>query len=254
MWDSAEGSWGHMCAVLGDYVYFFQVEGRNYGALRVARAFLADGPDAGNTLDFLEKTNWQYWSGSTWVTNSPVAAGVLFHGTGIGTIDWNAYLPDGNGGNGCYLYTYLSWVSTSICVRTSSDLINWSPEQVIASTPNIAPGAFPYFARAHYGLEKERGRIVFISYCRPAQGFTQDIPMLRAEFPQPVLSAWPTANNTLSLSWPAAVGSGFELQQADDAAAAVWNWTTNEASTANERINVSIPMSKNRRFYRLILP
>jgi hypothetical protein len=254
MWDSSERDWGHMCAVREDYVYFYHVEGQNFGALRVARAYLQDGPDAGTKLDFLEKTNWQYWSGSGWATNSPSSAAVLFYGAGVGTIDWNAYLPNGEGGNGCYLFTYLSWVSTNICVRASTDLIHWSAERIIATVPNIPSGSFPYFGRAHYGLEKERGRIIYISYCRPAQGFTQDIPMIRAEFPRPSLRAQLTPTNTLLLTWPAAFGSGFVLQQNSDPATA--NWSTNNGPVSqNNGTNqiVVLPLSA-RQFYRLVLP
>ena len=244
-----------MCAVLSNYVYFYRVEGQNYGALRVARAYLHDGPDAGSTLDFLEKTNWQYWNGSGWTANDPSSAAALFYGTGVGTIDWNAYLPNGAGGNGCYLFTYLSWVSTNICVRASSDLIHWSAERVIATVPNIPSGSFPYFARAHSCLEKERGRIIYISYCLPMlQLWVQDIPLLRAEFPRPALNARLTETNTLAVTWPAAFGSGFALQQSYNPRLA--NWATNDLpvtlhSGTNE---VLLPASANRQFYRLALP
>jgi len=255
IWDSSERDWGHMCAVLDDYVYFYHVEGQNFGALRVARAYLPDGPDEGTAPDFLEKTNWQYWDGSGWITNSPSSAAVLFYGTGVGTIDWNAYLPNGDGGNGCYLFTYLSWVSTNICVRASIDLIHWSPERIIATVPNIPSGSFPYFGRAHYGLEKERGRIIYISYCRPlVQLPIQDISMVRAEFPHPTLRAQLTPTNTLLLTWPAAFGSGFVLQQNSEAATA--NWSTNDApvSQINGTNQAVIFPSSARQFYRLVLP
>ena len=254
MWDSSERDWGHMCAVLGDHVYFYHVEGQNFGALRVARAYLQDGPDDGTAPDFLEKTNWQYWDGSGWITNSPSSAAVLFYGTGVGTVDWNAYLPNGEGGNGCYLFTYLSWVSTNICVRASADLIHWSPERIIATVPNIPSGSFPYLGRAHYGLEKERGRIIYISYCRPVQGFTQDISMIRAEFPRPTLRAQLTPTNTLLVTWSAAFGSGFVLQENSDPAMA--NWSTNDAPVGqlNGTNQAVIFPSSGRQFYRLVLP
>ncbi len=254
MWDSSERDWGHMCAALGDYVYFYHVEGQNYGALRVARAYLQDGPDVGSTPDFLEKTNWQYWNGSSWTANNPAAAAVLFYGTGVGTVDWNAYLPNGEGGNGCYLFTYLSWVSTNICVRTSSDLIHWSGERIIATVPNIPSGSFPYFGRAHYCLEQERGRIIYISYCLPMlQLWVQDIPMLRAEFPRPSLNAQLTETNTLLVTWPASFGSGFVLQQNTDPQSANWSTNGTPVTLFNGTNRVVIPASANRQFYRLVL-
>ncbi len=253
MWDSNERDWGHMCAVLGDFVYFYYVEGQNYGALRVARAYLGDGPDAGATLDFLAKTNWQYWSGSGWATNNPAAAAVLFYSTGVGTIDWNPYLPDGEGGNGCYLYSYLSWVSTNICCRASADLVHWSPERILAGVPNIPAGSFPYFARAHKCLEKESGRILYISYCRPVvQLPLQDMPMLRAEFPRPTLSAQ-LAANTLILSWLARFGSGFVLEQNSDPVTSNWNTSEAAVSSVNGTNRVVLAASSGRQFYRLTL-
>jgi len=255
LWDSSERDWGHMCAVKDDYVYFYHVEGQNFGALRVARASLQDGPDADTTLDFLQKTNWQYWNGSGWTTNNPASASVLFYGTGIGTIDWNAYLPNGEGGNGCYLYTYLSWVSTNICVRTSSDLIQWSAERVIATVPNIPSGNFPYFGRAHYCLEQERGRIICISYCRPMlQLWVQDIPMLLAEFPRPTLNIQLTETNKLLLTWPAAFGSGFVLQQASDLQGASWRTNTAPVNSINGTNHAVLPIFVARQFYRLVFP
>jgi hypothetical protein len=254
MWDSTERDWGHMCAVLGDYVYSYHVEGQNFGALRVARAYLKDGSDAGDTLDFLEKSNWQYWNGSTWVTD-PLSASVLFYGTGVGTIDWNAYLPNEEGGNGCYLFTYLGWVSTNICVRTSSDLIHWSAERVIATVPNIPSGTFPYFGRAHYGLEKERGRIIYISYCRPLVQFPiQDIPMIRAEFPRPALETRLTPTNTMVLRWPASFGSGFVLQEKLESAGGAWTASSAPVNRLNGNNQAVIPAEGAARFYRLILP
>jgi len=254
MWDISERDWGHMCAVLGDYVYFYHVDGQNYGALRLARAYLQDGPDPGTALDFLEKTNWQYWNGSGWTTNSPASATVLFYGTGVGTIDWNDYLPNGEGGNGCYLFTYLSWVSTNICCRASADLIHWSAERTLATVPNIPAGSFPYFGRAHKCLEKERGRIVYISYCRPVvQLPIQDMPMIQAEFPRPSLSAQLTRTNTFLVTWPASFGSGFVLQQTSDPGSA--NWSTSDAPVTiiNGTNQAVILPSLGRQFYRLAI-
>lgn len=255
LWDIGDRDWGHMCAVLDDFVYAYHVEGQNFGALRVARAFLGDGPDAGTTLDFLEKPNWEYWNGSTWTPNNPSAATVLFYGTGVGTIDWNAYLPNAEGGNGVFLFTYLSWVSTNICVRTSADLIHWSEERVIAGVSNIPAGSFPYFGRAHYCLEKEQGRILYISYCRPlVQLPIQDIGMFRAEFPLPQLQARLSGMNSVVLSWPAAFGSGFVLEEASDPAESAW--TTSQAPVSlvgtNKRAVVSTTTA--RRFFRLVMP
>jgi hypothetical protein len=254
MWDISERDWGHMCAVLGDYVYFYHVEGQNYGALRVARAYLKDGPDPGTTLDFLEKPNWQYWNGSGWSTNSPASAAVLFYGTGVGTIDWNPYLPNGKGGNGCYLFTYLSWVSTNIVCRTSDDLINWSAERIIAGVPNIPAGTFPYFGRAHYCLEKERGRIIYISYCRPLVQFPiQDISMIRAEFPRPALNAQLGGANTLLLRWPD-FGSGFVLQQNPDPATSNWTDSETPVTLQNGTNQAVIAPLLPGQFYRLAFP
>ncbi len=50
----------------------------------------------------------------------------ILNGTGDGTIDWNAFLTNGSGGRGCYLYTYMSWVNNQIETRASSDLVHWS--------------------------------------------------------------------------------------------------------------------------------
>jgi hypothetical protein len=254
LWDISERDWGHMCAVLDDHVYFYHSAGQEWGALRVARASLKDGPDDGSVLDFLQKTNWQYWNGSSWVMNNPGVASPLFYGTGVGTIDWNAYLPNGSGGNGCYLFTYLSWVSTNICVRTSDDLMHWSAERVIAKVPNIPAGSFPYFGRAHYGLEKERGRIIYISYCRPAVGFTQEIGMVRAEFPKPTLGARMMSTSNLVLSWPAAFGSDFVLQENANASGSNWGPSGSVIAQRNGTNEVTIVPSGMGLLYRLALP
>lgn len=132
MWDGGEGDWGDMCCTLSNYVYAYWVQGTNYGLLYVARASLLGSPPA-----FLSPTNWQYWNGSAWATNSPSSAATILSlgGAGIGTIDWNAFLTNGSGGRGCYLYTYMSWVANEVYTRASSDLVHWSAATLQYTVP-----------------------------------------------------------------------------------------------------------------------
>ena len=188
MWDASEGDWGDMCCTMSNYVYFYWVNGTNYGTLYVARASLLGNPPA-----FLTKTNWQYWNGSTWVTNSPSSAAYLFAGVGIGTIDWNAFLTNGSGGRGCYLFTCMSWVSNEIDTRTSSDLVHWSAVTAQYTAPvNWPSGSFPYFGRAAKCLEKNNGQTIYISWSLPNTNLAkpENLPMIRAQFPMvtPVFS------------------------------------------------------------------
>ena len=68
------------------------------------------------------------------------------------------------------------------------------------------------------------------------------------------MKAQRTATNTLLLTWPAAFGSGFVLQQNSDPATA--NWGTNNAPvTQNNGTNQVVVLSlSERQFYRLVLP
>jgi hypothetical protein len=180
MWDESEGEWGDMCVTMSNYVYFYWVQGQNYGGLCVARASLLGSPPA-----FLAVTNWTYWDGTTWVTNNPSVAAILFYDAGDGTIDWNAFLTNGSGGRGCYLFTYLFWVSTEIYTRASSDLVHWSAPTLQYTIPFDYPiGDFPYNARAQKCLEKNNGQTVYISWSMPCTNIPdQNIEMLKAQFP-----------------------------------------------------------------------
>lgn len=179
LWDESQGEWGDMCVTMGNYVYAYWVAGTNWGYLYVARASLLGSPPA-----FLAATNWQYWNGSAWATNSPSSAAYLFSGAGIGTIDWNAFLTNGAGGNGVYLYTYDSWVSTQICCRASSDLVHWSAATVEYDVPGVPSGDYTYFGRAQKNLEQKNGRTVFVSYCMPCTNIpNQNINMIQLQFP-----------------------------------------------------------------------
>jgi hypothetical protein len=183
MWDSTEGDWGDMCCTMSNYVYFYWVNGTNYGTLYVARASLLGSPPA-----FLTKTNWQYWNGTTWVTNNPAAAAYILGGIGSGTIDWNAFLTNDSGGRGCYLFTCMEWVSTNIFTYASSDLVHWSAAtaQYAVNWSNFPSGSFPYFGRAVKCLEKNNGQTIYITWSLPNTNIfaPENMPMLRAEFPK----------------------------------------------------------------------
>jgi len=182
MWDASEGSWAHMPVVAGNYVYMGFVDGSNWGYLYIARAPLTDGPDAGSTPDFLEKANWRYYSSGSWST-SPSAKTPILSGIGVGTINWNAYLPNGNGGYGCWLMTYMGWVDNKIYYRATNDGINWSAPRLVYTVPNVPQGYFPYFARAHKFLEAENGRTQYITFCMPCTQIpNQDVKLIRARF------------------------------------------------------------------------
>lgn len=180
LWDESAGEWGDMAVTMSNYVYFYWVSGTNYGNLYVARASLLGGPD------FLAQTNWQYWNGAAWLTNSPSSAAALFSGTGIGTIDWNNFLTNASGGRGCYLYTYMSWVANEIYTRASSDLVHWSAPTLQYTVPvTWTSGYFPYFGRAAKCLEQNNGQTVYISWSLPDTNLSlpENIPMIKARFP-----------------------------------------------------------------------
>ncbi len=180
LWDESAGEWGDMAVTMSNYVYFYWVSGTNYGYLYVARASLLGSPD------FLTQTNWQYWNGATWVTNSPSSAAALFSGTGIGTIDWNNFLTNASGGRGCYLFTYMSWVDNKIYTRASSDLVHWSAPTLQYTVPvTWGSGYFPYFGRAAKCLEQNNGQTVYISWSLPDTNLSlpENIPMIKARFP-----------------------------------------------------------------------
>ncbi len=196
LWDESAGEWGDMATTMSNYVYFYWVNGNSYGLVYVARASLLGGPD------FLTQTNWQYWNGSTWVTNSPSSAASILSDAGIGTIDWNAFLTNASGGRGCYLYTYMSWVANEIYTRASSDLVHWSAPTLQYTVPvTWTSGYFPYFGRAAKCLEKNNGQTIYISWSLPDTNISQpeNIPMIRAQFPavDPVFSNL-TASQTIS--------------------------------------------------------
>jgi hypothetical protein len=187
MWDASEGDWGDMCCTMSNYVYFYWVNGTNYGTLYVARASLLGSPPA-----FLSKTNWQYWSGTNnWVTNNSSKAAYILGGIGSGTIDWNAYLTNDTGGRGCFLYTCMSWVGTNICTYASSDLVHWAGP-TIQYNANWISNSFLYFGRAVKCMEKYNGQTIYITWCQPDTNLAapEDMPMIRAEFPKvsPVFS------------------------------------------------------------------
>jgi hypothetical protein len=180
LWDESAGEWGDMATTMSNYVYFYWVNGTNYGSVYVARASLLGGPD------FLTQSNWQYWNGAAWVTNSPSSAASILNGAGIGTIDWNAFLTNANGGRGCYLFTYMAWVDNKIYTRASSDLVHWSAPTLQYTVPVTWPGGyFPYFGRAAKCLEQNNGQTIFISWSLPDTNIAQieNIPMVRAKFP-----------------------------------------------------------------------
>jgi len=206
LWDESQGEWGDMCATMSNFVYAYWVNGTNYGNVYVARASLLGSPPA-----FLSPTNWMYWNGSDWATNNPSAAASLLSGAGIGTIDWNAYLTNGAGARGCYLFTYMSWVANEIYTRASTDLVHWSDPTLQYTIPVSWPsGSFPYFARAAKCLEQNNGQTVFVSWSLPDTNIAkpENIPMIRAQFPMvgPTFSGLPasqsisygTSNVTLS--------------------------------------------------------
>jgi hypothetical protein len=181
MWDPSEGDWGAMCCTMSNNVYFYWVNGTNYGNLYVARASLLGSPPA-----FLTKSNWQYWNGSNWVTNNPSLAAAILNGTGNGTIDWNAFLTNDSGGRGCYLFTYMSWVGNQVYTRVSSDLVHWSAATLQYTVPVSWPnGDFPYFGRAAKCLEKNNGQTVYISWSLPDTNIAEpeNTPMIKAQFP-----------------------------------------------------------------------
>ena len=197
LWDASAGEWGDMAATLSNYVYFYWVNGTNYGNVYVARASLLGGPD------FLTQSNWQYWSGATWVTNNPSSAASILSGAGVGTIDWNGFLTNASGGRGCYLYTYMSWVGNNIYTRASSDLVHWSAPTLQYTVPvSWGNGYFPYFGRAHKCLERNNGQIAYISWSLPDTNITQneDIPMIKAQFP-PVNPAFGGLTTSQSITY-----------------------------------------------------
>jgi hypothetical protein len=180
LWNASAGEWGDMATTMSNYVYFYWVNGTNYGSMYVARASLLGGPD------FLTPSNWQYWNGAAWITNSPSSAASILNGAGVGTIDWNAFLTNANGGRGCYLYTYMAWVDNKIYARASSDLVHWSAPTLQYTVPVTWPsGYFPYFGRAAKCLEQNNGQIVYISWSLPDTNITQieNLPMVKAKFP-----------------------------------------------------------------------
>jgi hypothetical protein len=188
MWDASEGDWGDMCCTMSNYVYFYWVNGTNYGTLYVARAPLLGNPPA-----FLTKTNWQYWNGTNWITNNPSSAAYILGGVGNGTIDWNAFLTNDSGGRGCYLFTCMSWVSDEIYTFASSDLVHWSASTVQYTVPvNWPAGSFPYFGRAVKCLEKNNGQTIYVTWSLPDTNLSSPelMPMIKAEFPKvnPVFS------------------------------------------------------------------
>ena len=180
LWDQSAGEWGDMAVTMSNYVYFYWVNGTNFGSVYVARASLLGGPD------FLTQSNWQYWNGSTWITNNPSSAAVILNGAGVGTIDWNAFLTNANGGRGCYLFTYMAWVDNKIYTRASSDLVHWSAPTLQYTVPVSWPaGYFPYFGRAAKCLEQNGGQVIYISWSLPDTNISQieNIPMIKARFP-----------------------------------------------------------------------
>ena len=131
---------------------------------------------------------------------------------GDGTIDWNAFLTNGSGGRGCYLYTYMSWVGNQVETRASSDLVHWSAPTLQYTAPtNWLPGQFPYFAHAHKCLEKNNGQTIYITWSLPDTNlaYPENMPMIRAQFPMvhPLFSGL-TASHSIGYGAPTTAFSG----------------------------------------------
>ena len=78
--------------------------------------------------------------------------------------------------------------------------------------------------------------------------------MLLAEFPRPTLNIQLTETNTLLLTWPAAFGSGFVLQQASDLQGTSWGTNSAPVASINGTNRAVLPVFSTRQFYRLAFP
>lgn len=190
MFLDSEGQWGNcMSLAAGGYLYAYYVNSgggdRGWGRIYVARASFDDGPDIGNTPDFLERANWRFWNGSAWVAD-PSSATELVSLSNWGTIDWNEYLK-------CYLYVYTGFLSSDVRFRVADN--PWGPFSPAVSVykppADIDPKQQAYGARAHKALERDYGRTLIINYSLPQENWTSRVPLIKVEFDKSLgVSGW----------------------------------------------------------------
>lgn len=117
----------------GGYVYVYGIPGGRYGGMKLARV-----PQA----SVLNKAAYQYWNGSTWVTNNEFAATTIIPGpVGEMSVQYNSYYKK-------WLMMYLIDPTGQIVLRTSDSITGpWTDPQVVVQSeqyPNLyAPYIMP---------------------------------------------------------------------------------------------------------------
>jgi hypothetical protein len=114
----------------GGYVYVYGIPGGRYGGMKLARV-----PQA----SLLDKTKYQYWNGSTWVTNNEYAATTIVPGpVGEMSVQYNSYYKK-------WIMMYLIDSTQQIVLRTSDSLTGqWSDAQVVVDSDKYPQLYSPY--------------------------------------------------------------------------------------------------------------
>lgn len=128
---SGNSNFGQVALVpQGDYIYLFGIPGGRYGSLRLAR-IPAD--------KVLTKAAYQYWIGSSWVTNNPAAAVDIAPGpAGELSVQYNSYYQK-------WLMMYLIDPAGQIVLRMADSLTGpWGPAQVVTTAAQYPQLYAPY--------------------------------------------------------------------------------------------------------------
>jgi Domain of unknown function (DUF4185)/LGFP repeat len=114
----------------GGYVYVYGIPGGRYGGMKLARV------PQGSVLN---KTAYQYWNGSTWVTNNEYAATTIIPGpVGEMSVQYNSYYKK-------WLMMYLVDPTGEIVLRTADSVTGpWTDAQVVVDSDQYPDLYAPY--------------------------------------------------------------------------------------------------------------
>jgi hypothetical protein len=153
-------------ARFGDTVYVYGVRGLGAaGEVVVARVPLSSVAQRGA---------YQFWNGSSWVSDVGAAVTVFNGVPAEMTVSWNPYLQR-------YLAVYSSVLAGKVVARVASRPEGPWSEPTALLTMKPAVDGFSYAGREHPGLRTRDGKSLFVTYYQPLGAFRGELLAVRVD-------------------------------------------------------------------------
>ncbi len=164
-----EPMWGNGAILVDGQLYAYACQGAGVSGSSCLVARVASG-------SVLDRSAWRFWDGTSWNVDWHAAVGV-FDGAPFLSVVYNAHASS-------YLAWYMPPFDGQILVRTApAPLGPWSePVNVGRGLPSLAHGNWDYGLLAHPELDQDGGRIVYLSYDRPASFLGATVNLVQVTF------------------------------------------------------------------------